>query len=166
MPKFKAGDTIVHPFRGAGAVVCLVQRPRHGNVEVYYKVELLAYPDISLMVPTSSVETLGLRHTIPQSQMKKVWRILHTDPKKLPDKHKERYQALEDKLHTGDIFLVAEAVRDMDWRQQRQGKLTAKEKRLYDEGMNILAGEIAAVQGVDLIVAQTQVMAKLNEMQE
>jgi CarD family transcriptional regulator len=165
MIKFKTGDTIVHPVRGAGTVVRLMQRSRNGNDEVYYKVELLARPDISLMIPTSAVETLGLRHTIPQSQIKNVWRILHTDPKKLPDEHKERYKMLEGKLHTGNIFQVAEVVRDMDWRQLRCGNLTAKEKRLYDEGMDMLAGEIAVVQGVDLIVAQTQVMEKLSEIQ-
>jgi CarD family transcriptional regulator len=165
MTKFRTGDTIVHPFRGAGTVVRLMERPRHGNNEIYYKVKLVAQPDISLMVPTSAVETLGLRHTIPQSQIKKVWRVLHTDPTKLPDEHKERYKVLEGKLHTGNIFQVAEAVRDMDWRQQCRGNLTTKERRLYDEGMNILAGEIAAVQGVDLLAAQTQIMEKLSEIQ-
>jgi CarD family transcriptional regulator len=165
MTTFKTGDTIVHPVRGAGTVIRLMERPRDGNNEVYYKVKLLAQPEISLMVPISAVETLGLRHTIPQAQIKKVWRILHTDPTKLPDEHKKRYKVLEGKLHTGNIFQVAEAVRDMDWRQQRQGNLTTKEKRLYNEGMNILAGEIAAVQGVDLIAAQNQIMEKLSEIQ-
>ena len=166
MIKFKMGDTIVHPVRGAGTVVRLMKRLRHGNNEMYYKVELLAKPEISLMVPTSSVEMLGLRHTISQSQIKNVWRVLHTDPKKLPDEHKERYKMLAGKLHTGNIFQVAEAMRDMDWRQQCQGNLTMKEKQLYDEGMNMLAGEIAVVRGVDLIVAQTQIMEKLSEIQK
>ncbi|MEA3339554.1 MAG: hypothetical protein U9R15_06270, partial [Chloroflexota bacterium] len=65
-----------------------------------------------------------------------------------PANHKKRYKAVEEKLHTGDVFQVAEAVRDMTWRQRREGKLTTMGKRMYKEGMNILAGEIAAVQGV------------------
>jgi len=166
MIKFKTGDTIVHPVRGAGVVVRLMQRLWRGNDELYYKVKLLAHPDMSLMVPTSAAETLGLRRTIPRSQIKKVWRVLHTDPQELPDKHKTRYKVLEDKLHTGDIFQVAEAVRDLEWRQLCRGKLTTKEKRLYDEGMEILAGEIAAVRGVDMLAAQTQIMEKLSECRE
>jgi CarD family transcriptional regulator len=165
MTEFKPGDTIVHPVRGAGTVIRLMKRPRQGNTEMYYKVKLLAHPDVSLMVPTSAADTLGLRHTIPRSQIKKVWRVLHTAPQELPTRHKERYKVLEGKLRTGDIFQVAEAVRDMDWRYQRQGKMTTKGKRLYDEGMDILAAEIAAVRGVDLLVAQTQIMEKLGKMQ-
>ena len=164
MTTFETGDAIVHPARGAGVVVRLMKRQWHGNNEMYYKVELLAQPGTSLLIPTSAVETLGLRHAIPQSKLKKVWRVLRADPEKLPDDHKERYGVLDDKLHTGDIFQVAEVVRDMTWRQQRKGRLTTVGKRRYKEGINMLAGEIAAVQGVELNNAEAQIHARLEEI--
>jgi hypothetical protein len=34
---------------------------------------------------------------------------------------------------------------------------------MYDEGMTLLAGEIAAVQGIDLADAKVQIMARLRE---
>jgi RNA polymerase-interacting CarD/CdnL/TRCF family regulator len=70
---------------------------------------------------------------------------------------------LEDKLHAGDVFQVAEVVRDMAWRQQQEGSLTTIGKRRYEEGMKILAGEIAAVQEVDLGDAEAQIRARLSE---
>jgi len=160
---FKAGDAIIHPVRGAGVVVRVEERRWRGNSALYYRIKLLGQPGTRLLVPISATETLGLRRAIPWSKLNEVWRVLRAAPKKLPADHKERYKLLGDKLHTGDIFQVAEVVRDMAWRQQRESRLTTTGKRRYKEGMRILAGEIAAVQGVDLDDAEAQVSATLRE---
>ena len=158
---FKVGDAIIHPVRGAGIIVDLIKRQWHGNATMYYKVELLSHPDTNLMVPTSAVEKLGLRRTISRSELKKVWRVLRMNPQKLPADHKKRYALVDDKLHAGDVIQVAEVLRDMAGRRQQEGKLTTIGKRRYEEGISILAGEIAAVQGVDVSEAEAQVREKL-----
>lgn len=160
---FKVGDAIIHPVRGAGVVVRVEKRQWHGNSNLYYRIKLLGQPGTRLMIPVSAAETLGLRRVIPQSELKKVWRVLCAAPRTLPADHKERYKLLDDRLHAGDVFQVAEVVRDMNWRQQREGNLTTMGKQRYEEGMKILAGEIAAVQGIDLDDAEAQVRAKLRE---
>ena len=160
---FKAGDAIIHPVRGAGVVICVEKRQWRGNSDLYYRINLLGQPGTKLMIPVSAAETLGLRRVIPRSKLSKVWHVLRATPKTLPDNHKKRYELLDDKLHTGDVFQVAEAVRDMTWRQQREGSLTTIGKQRYEEGIKILTGEIAAVQGVDLDDAEAQVRAKLME---
>ncbi len=160
---FKAGDAIIHPVRGAGVVVRVEERQWRGSSDLYYRIKLLGQPGTKLMIPIGAAETLGLRRVIPRSKLGKVWRVLRAIPRTLPDDHKKRYELLEDKLHTGDVFQVAEVVRDMAWRQQRKGRLTTTGKRRYEEGMRILAGEIAAVQGVDLDDAEAQVSTTLRE---
>ena len=160
---FKAGDAVVHPIRGAGVVQRVVERPWRGNNDLYYSIKLLSQPGIKLMIPTGVAETLGLRRAIPRSKLKKVWRVLGADPDTLPDKHKIRYALLEDKLHAGDVFSVAEVVRDMTWRRQQEGNLTTRGKQIYEEGMMLLAGEIAASQDIELTDAKDQIQTKLNE---
>jgi len=160
---FEVGDAIIHPFRGAGIVVRVEEQQWHGSSALYYKIKLLGQPDIKLMILTSAAETLGLRHTIPRSELSKVWHVLRAVPRTLPSDHKQRYELLDDKLHTGDVFQVTEVVRDMAWRQQREGKMTMMGKQRYEEGMKILAGEIATVQGIDLEDAEAQVRARLSE---
>ena len=51
----------------------------------------------------------------------------------------------------------------MAWRQEQEGHLTTKGKQIYERGMRLLAGEIAAVQGIDLAQAEIQVRAKIRE---
>ena len=160
---FRAGDAVIHPVRGAGVVVRVEKRQWRGDSALYYRINLLGQPGTRLMVPVSAADTLGLRRVIPRSKLSKVWRVLRAAPKTLPANHKKRYELLDDRLHAGDVFQVAEVVRDMAWRQQREGSLTTIGKQRYEEGMKILAGEIAAVQGVDLDDAEAQVRAKLME---
>ena len=51
----------------------------------------------------------------------------------------------------------------MAWRQQQEGRLTTRGKQMYEEGLTLLAGELAATQGIDLADAETQIKEKLKE---
>jgi len=160
--KFTTGDAIVHPIRGAGVVEHIVERMWHGNAELYYRIRLLGQSGTMLMVPTSVAEKLGMRCAISRSKIEPLWSVLLAAPGNLPDEYKELRQFLQGKLGTGDIFQVAEAVRDMAWRQWKT-HLSATVKQLYDEGIRLLAGEIAATQGIEFVDAETRVRARLRE---
>ncbi len=160
--KFTTGDTVVHPIRGAGVVERIVERTWHGSTELYYRIKLLGQSGTMLMIPTSVAEKLGMRCAISRSKMEQLWSVLLAAPVNLPDEHKELQQFLQDKLGTGDIFQVAEVVRDMAWRQWKT-RLGATAKQLYEEGIRLLVGEIAATQGIEFVDAETQVRARLRE---
>ena len=160
--KFTTGDAVVHPIRGAGIVERIVERTWHGNSESYYRIRLLGQSGTMLMIPTSVAEKLGLRCAISRSDMRQLWGVLLATPMNLPDKHKDLTQFLQGKLGTGDIFQVAEVVRDMAWRQWKT-HLSATAKRLYEEGIRLLVGEIAAARGIEFVDAETQVRARLRE---
>jgi CarD family transcriptional regulator len=160
---FKTGDAVFHPVRGAGVVTGIRDRKRDGEKRRYYRIDLLGHPGTKVMIPESTVQEIGLRHAMSRSKLKKVWRVLRDDPQKLPKNHKDRYAVIEEKLHTGDTCEVAEAVRDMAWRRKQEGKLTTRGKRIYEEAIMLLAGEIAAVQDIEMEEAEGQVRAKLQE---
>jgi CarD family transcriptional regulator len=159
---FQAGDAIVHPIRGAGVIVRIEERMWRGGNSLYYRIKLLDQPTTRLMIPTSEADTLGLRPAIAQSEVDRVWRVLGSKPQSLPSNHKERYKVLEDKLYAGDVFQIAEVVRDMAWRRQMEGSLTTVGKRRYDESVRMLAGELAAVQGIDVSDAEAQILEKVR----
>jgi RNA polymerase-interacting CarD/CdnL/TRCF family regulator len=160
---FKTGDAVFHPVRGAGLVTGIKNRKWDGEERRYYMIELLGHPGTRVMVPTSTAKEIGLRHAVSQNKLKKVWRVLCGDPQRLPKDHKDRYAVIEEKLHTGDTFEVAKAVRDMAWRQKQVGKWTTKGKRIYEEAVMLLAGEIAAVQEIEMEEAEGQVHERLQK---
>jgi CarD family transcriptional regulator len=161
---FKAGDAIVHPVRGAGVVERIEERQWHGSTGRYYRIKLLGQPGTRLMVPIDAAESIGLRRAVSRSKLRQVWGVLCADAEALPADHKVRYELLNGKLHAGDVFQVAEAVRDMAWRQKQEGSLTTQGKRIFEEGLRILSGEIAATQGVDMSDAEAQVRGRLGEI--
>jgi RNA polymerase-interacting CarD/CdnL/TRCF family regulator len=88
--------------------------------------------------------------------------VLLADPGTLPADHEERYALLGTKLNTGDVLKVAEVVRDMAWRQRHKGHLTKRGKKMYDDGMMLLAGEVAIVKDVKLTDAEAEIRTKLD----
>jgi len=160
--EFTTGDAIIHPVRGAGVVERIVERTWHGNAELYYRIRLLGQSGTMLMIPSSVAAKLGMRGAISRSDIVRLWRVLLAAPKDLPNRHKDLQQFLRSKIGTGDIFQVAEVVRDMAWRQWKT-HLSATAKQLYEEGIRLLVGEIAATQGIEFMDAEIQVRARLRE---
>jgi CarD family transcriptional regulator len=160
---FKTGDAVFHPVRGAGVVTDIRERSWNGEECRFYRIDLLGLPDTQVMIPTSSAGEVGLRRAMSRTKLKKVWRVLRDDPQKLPKDHKSRYAVIREKLQTGDAFEVAKAVRDMTWRRHQRGKLTIRGKRIYEKALMLLAGEIAAVQEIELEEAEEKVCAWLQE---
>jgi RNA polymerase-interacting CarD/CdnL/TRCF family regulator len=54
-------------------------------------------------------------------------------------------------------------VRDMAWRQWKN-HLSATIKQLYEEGIRLLVGEIAATQDIEFADADTQFRARLKDL--
>ncbi len=160
---FEAGDPVIHPIRGAGVVLGVEERSRQDGSRQYYRIRLLSEPGTTVMIPVDVADELGLREAIPRSKLGRVWRVFHARPGTLPTDHKARYKVLEERLHTGDVLQVAEAVRDIAWHQEREGRLTTVGKRIYERGLALLAGEVAAAQGTDLSEAEAQVRAELQQ---
>jgi len=69
---------------------------------------------------------------------------------------------LQEKLRGGDVFQVAEVVRDTFWEDHHSRRLTIQGKRLYERGLVFLTSEVAVMQGCDFAVAE----AKISNMLE
>lgn len=160
---FKVGDAVVHPVRGAGVVIGIEERQRRGDDSLYYRIELLGQPAIRLMLPVSVAEEIGLRRAVSRARLEEVWETLCGNPQTLPGDNNERYQLLREKLRGGDVFQVAEVVRDMASRQQGERGLTTVGKRLYEESLTLLAAEVAAAQDSCLTDAESQIRGMLRE---
>jgi CarD family transcriptional regulator len=157
---FEVGDAVVHPVRGAGIVTDVEKLQLQGNSKQYYRIDLLNPVRTNLMVPVKRAEEQGVRRAIRPSRLDQLWRVLRAEPGKLTADHQKREKFLICELQSGDLFQVAEAMRDLTWKQKRDG-LTAGDRRIYRRGIKLLAGEIAAVQGTDPEDTETRVELRL-----
>ncbi len=160
---FKTGDPIVHPSRGAGIITALIKRSVGGEVIHYYQIEMLGETALRLLLPIEKAVELGIRPAISREQLPQIWEILQSSPADLPGNSRKRYRALKEQLVTADTLQIAEVVRDINSRRQADGSLKTRDRNIYLASLNLLSGEIAAAQGLELSVARALVKEKINQ---
>jgi CarD family transcriptional regulator len=160
---FQVGDRIVHPSYGVGTVTEIKERHTLARGKRYYSIELLDQHGTVVMVPVGAEEQMGLRRPVAKAQLGRVWRVLGDDPTTLPQNHEQRCTLLDEKLSSGDVFAIAEVLRDLAWRREEKRRWTIRGKRLYERGMALLAGEVASVQDSKLVDAETLISGVLDK---
>ena len=141
---FRKGDKVVHPRHGAAVVEDLVELERFGEQRVYVKLRLPH--GLTLMVPVESTEQVGLRGVVSRDELDEVFDLLRGDEGRMPILWGKRYRANLAKLISGDIYHVAEVVRDLSLRETGKG-LSSAEKRMLAKAREILISELTFVVG-------------------
>jgi CarD family transcriptional regulator len=160
---FQTGDAVVYPIHGAGIVTGIRELNAQEDIDRYYDIKLLGQVDTNLLIPVSKAESRGLRPAITDEELQNVWEVLTGDPEKLPKNHRSRHKQVREKINTGDIVQIAEAVRDLAWRRRTEDGLTQRGRRIYKKGMSLLASEIAATTNVGMAVAKSKVRGRLKK---
>jgi CarD family transcriptional regulator len=141
---FRKGDKVVHPRHGAAVVEDLVELERFGEQRIYVKLRLPH--GLTLMVPVESTEQIGLRGVVSRDELDEVFDLLRGDEGFMPILWGRRYRANLAKLLSGDIYHVAEVVRDLSLRERGKG-LSSAEKRMLAKAREILISELRFVVG-------------------
>jgi CarD family transcriptional regulator len=141
---FRKGDKVVHPRHGAAVVEDLVELERFGEQKVYVKLRLPH--GLTLMVPVESTEQIGLRGVVSRDELDEVFDLLRGDEAGMPILWGKRYRVNLAKLFSGDIYHVAEVVRNLSHRERGRG-LSSAEKRMLAKAREILISELTFVVG-------------------
>ena len=137
---FEVGDNVVYPHHGAGQVVKKEDKNILGEVRQYLTIKIL-HNDMTVMVPCENAGKAGLRRVIDEETVKKVLAVLSDDVSEMPKNWNRRFKHNRDKIKTGDIYELAEVVRNLAIREQDKG-LSTGEKQMYTRAKKILASEL------------------------
>jgi CarD family transcriptional regulator len=138
--EFEIGDNVVYPHHGAGKVVKKEEKNILGEVRQYLTIKIL-HNDMTVMVPCENAAKAGLRRVIDEETVKKVLAVLSDDVSEMPKNWNRRFKHNRDKIKTGDIYELAEVVRNLAIREQDKG-LSTGEKQMYTRAKKILASEL------------------------
>jgi CarD family transcriptional regulator len=89
-----------------------------------------------------------LRKVIDEDMVVRVVKVLHGNGTKMPKNWNRRFKYNRDKMKTGDIFELAEVVRNLSLRDQEKG-LSTGEKQMFVKAKKILASELMYAKGMD-----------------
>ncbi len=137
---YKIGDKVVYPHHGAGTVIKKEKREILGQTREYLTIQIL-HNDMTVNVPAENAERVGLRKVIDEEAVAKVVKYLTSGGTEMPKNWNRRFKHNRDKMKTGDIYELAEVVRNLALRDGEKG-LSTGEKQMYVKAKKILASEL------------------------
>jgi CarD family transcriptional regulator len=155
---FDVGDKVVYPHHGAATIERRETKAAFGE-EREYLVLRLAYGDLTLMVPVDNTDEVGLREVISDDEVEEVFDLLRKKEARMPTNWSRRFKNHVEKLKSGDVYQVAEVVRNLSLRDNEKG-LSAGEKRMLAKARQILISELIFA----LKVPAEEAEAKLDEV--
>jgi CarD family transcriptional regulator len=138
--EFELGDQVVYPHHGAGKVLKKEEMEVLGERREYLTIKIL-HNDMTVRVPTENAAIAGLRRVIDEETVKKVLDVLRDEVSEMPKNWNRRFKHNRDKIKTGDIYELAEVVRNLSLRESEKG-LSTGEKQMFTRTKKILASEL------------------------
>jgi CarD family transcriptional regulator, regulator of rRNA transcription len=138
--EFEIGQSVVYPHHGAGKVLKKEMKEILGESREYLTIKIL-HNDMTVMVPTQNAAVAGLRPIIDEETCQKVLAVLQDECSEMPKNWNRRFKHNRDKIKTGDIYELAEVVRNLGIRESEKG-LSTGEKQMFTRAKKILASEL------------------------
>jgi CarD family transcriptional regulator len=137
---FAVGDKVVYPHHGAATIIKKEKIEFDGERTDYFVLEV-ATDQLTVRVPTESALELGVRPVISKTVARKVFATFRDEPQEAGSNWSRWYKLLTEKINSGDIFQVAEVVRDLTYAQQIKG-ISPALKRMLAKARLIIISEL------------------------
>ena len=156
---FSVGDKIVYPMHGAGTIDSIEEKDILGQKQAYY---ILKMPgEVKVMVPIDKAEQVGVRNIIDKSSADKVFNLLSQDETEMDKNWNKRYRDNMEKLKSGDIYEIADVVRNLSFKQKEKG-LSTGEKKMLVNAKQILVSELVLAEQSNKEEMEELVDTKIN----
>ncbi|MEO9223421.1 MAG: CarD family transcriptional regulator [Acidimicrobiales bacterium] len=138
---FNVGDRVVYPHHGAAIIKRKEDRDAFGEVREYLVLEMV-HGELTLSVPSDMAEEVGMRPPISRSDVEDLFRLIGKRDVREPSNWSRRFKNHQEKMKSGDVYQVAEVVRNLALREQGKGLSTA-EKSMLERARSILVSELS-----------------------
>lgn len=146
--EFLKGDLAVYPAHGVGCIESIESKEINGDTMNFYMMKIVENGMV-IMIPTSNVESVGLREVIPETEVPAVYKVMKEKARGADNQTwNRRYREYMDKIKTGSIYDVAEVFRDL-FQLKLEKDLSFGERKLLDTAQNLLVQELSTAKDID-----------------
>ncbi len=138
---YEVGARVVYPHHGA-AIVERKEMKRAFGRETEYLVLRMTRGKMILSVPSDKVDEVGVRWPISVDEVEDLFEVMRKRDVHEPANWSRRFKNHQEKLKSGDVYQVAEIVRNLALRENKKG-LSAGEKALYKRAFEVLISELS-----------------------
>jgi CarD family transcriptional regulator len=153
---FKVGDRVVYPHHGAAVIEKKETREAFGE-KTEYLVLRMAHGDLMLSVPSAKADEVGMRPPISSEDVDDLFQLLAKKDVREPTNWSRRFKNHQEKLKSGDVYQVAEVVRNLALRDVSKG-LSAGEKSMLNKARSVLVSELSFA----LDVSEDEALSRLE----
>ena len=139
---FKVGEKVVYPAHGVGVIQSIQTRTVSGTEKTFYMLRILD-SDMTIMIPTEQVTSVGLRRVIGKDMVTKVYKILREKRVEIDQQTwNRRYREYTEKIKTGSVLEIAKVLRDL-FVLKGDKELSFGERKMLDTARNLLVKELS-----------------------
>ncbi|MEZ4484489.1 MAG: CarD family transcriptional regulator [Syntrophotaleaceae bacterium] len=146
---FKVGDMAVYPTQGVGVIEAIESKEFVGEKHDFYVLRILD-SDMTIMIPVNNTDSVGMRTLIDKERVARIYDVFN-------DKSEEgqaiaswsrRQRGYNEKIKSGDLFEVAEVLRDL-YQIKEAKELSYGEKKVLELARKLLVKELALAAGTE-----------------
>ena len=157
---FEEGLSVFYPFHGSGQIVDIEEMEVLGEKREYLIIEF-PLTNTKVTLPVNNLPSTGLRLLATKKMIKQSFDILASDGDVNAFDWKQRYKLHTEMIKSGRILDIAEVIRNLQ-RRNIVKELSSTEKKLYNDALDMIAGEISVVLTKDSEEIRTEIEAILN----
>lgn len=148
---FKTGEYIVYPAHGVGLITSIEEQEVAGlTLELF--VISFEQDKLTLRVPVAKIKSVGMRKLAEEDEVKKALETVTGRARVKRTMWSRRAQEYEAKINSGDLGAISEVVRDL-YRSDDQPEQSYSERQLFEQAMDRMSREVAAVNKLTLTEA-------------
>jgi CarD family transcriptional regulator len=157
---FSPGQFVVYPAHGV-AQVLNIETQKVGKEEFSVLVVKIETDGLTVRVPVHKVKTSGLRRLSSKAVMELAFTTMKGRANKSRGMWSRRATEYAAKIKSGDLVTIAEVVRDL-YRNADQPERSYSERLIYEQALDRLAREVAAIEDIQFSDAATKVTQLLE----
>ncbi len=146
MTLFQIGEKVVYPNHGVGTVENISSRLFGAQKERFYLLRL-TYTSMTVMVPFSHVEEIGLRRVTRNGEVARVLGFLAEESHAHKCDWKDRFKENSDKMRHGSLLEIAEVLKSL-LLLQAEKPLSFREKKMLERARHMLVTELSISRGL------------------
>jgi CarD family transcriptional regulator len=138
---FQVGEKVVYPNHGIATIENISSRAFAGHLERFYLLRLSAN-SLTVMVPLSHADHVGLRKVTKNGQLARVMDYLGEGRRKRQQDWKDRFKENTEKMQKGNLLEIAEVLKSL-LLLQADKPLSFREKKMLDRARHMLITELS-----------------------
>lgn len=143
---FQIGEKVVYPNHGVATVENISSRAFGSQFERFYLLRL-SCSSMTVMVPFSHVQVVGLRKVTRNGEIQRVLEFLSEGRCSCSQDWKNRFKVNSEKMRSGSLLEVAEVLKIL-LILQREKPLSFREKKMLDRARRLLVTELSTSRGL------------------